>query len=49
MEARAKFTPEGLEVAVTNAKDGISMTVKYSRMPDPWVSKKRKLLLAKKL
>ena len=49
VETRVMFTPDGITAVMTNKKENISMSVKYSRMIDPWAAKKKKFLMAKKL
>ncbi len=49
MESLIMFTPRGLNVTVTNKEANVSMTVRYSRMADPWMQKRKKMLRAKNL
>jgi hypothetical protein len=49
METQIIFTPEGLTSVVTNKKANVSMKVFYKRMADPWLAKRKKLLLMRNL
>lgn len=44
VETQIMFTPTGLNVTVTNKDANVSMTIRYSRMADPWTLKKKKML-----
>ncbi len=49
VESQLMFTPTGLTVTVTNRETGASMTIRYSRMADPWTLKKKKMLKLKNI
>lgn len=46
VESRIMFTSEGITAIYVNSQTGTTMTAKYSRVIDPWMSKKKKFLRA---